>query len=186
MGANLRLKKREPKKQAIFQASLQKLKTEDFEQFQSSSVTKFHSSRISNSNRRHFSSRWKISKATMFSGKKRKDDPELFKSEQKTKRSSSMDLNLEVDDEFDLSKFISFTISSIYFVCWCWFFFSLLNNLAMKILRLCRWIRSDLKGLMSALQQIKAKAQLDGQKKNEETISRWDSVRFGSFQLLSD
>ncbi|XP_051126004.1 protein MLP1 [Andrographis paniculata] len=32
-------------------------------------------------------------------------------------------------------------------------------------------ISSDIKGIMSALQQIKEKAQKDGQKKNEETIS---------------
>ncbi|KAL3627763.1 hypothetical protein CASFOL_029126 [Castilleja foliolosa] len=32
-------------------------------------------------------------------------------------------------------------------------------------------ISSDLKGIMSALQQIKEKAQIDGRKKNEETIS---------------
>ncbi|KAL1560232.1 hypothetical protein AAHA92_10472 [Salvia divinorum] len=32
-------------------------------------------------------------------------------------------------------------------------------------------ISDDIKGIMSALQQIKAKAQKDGQKKNEETIS---------------
>lgn len=31
---------------------------------------------------------------------------------------------------------------------------------------------SDIKGIMTALQQIKEKAQKDGQKKNEETISR--------------
>ncbi|KAK6149911.1 hypothetical protein DH2020_017436 [Rehmannia glutinosa] len=32
-------------------------------------------------------------------------------------------------------------------------------------------ISNDIKGIMSALQQIKEKAQIDGQKKNEETIS---------------
>lgn len=31
---------------------------------------------------------------------------------------------------------------------------------------------SDIKGIMSALQQIKEKTKKDGQKKNEETISR--------------
>lgn len=31
---------------------------------------------------------------------------------------------------------------------------------------------SDIKGIVSALQQIREKAQKDGQKKNEETISR--------------
>ena len=32
---------------------------------------------------------------------------------------------------------------------------------------------SDLKGIMSALQQIREKAQEDGRKKKEESISRW-------------
>jgi hypothetical protein len=32
--------------------------------------------------------------------------------------------------------------------------------------------RSDIKGIMSALQQIREKAHKDGLKKNEETISR--------------
>lgn len=33
---------------------------------------------------------------------------------------------------------------------------------------------SEIKGLVSALQQIKEKAEKDGQKKKEETISRFD------------
>lgn len=45
-------------------------------------------------------------------------------------------------------------------------------------MEICDWefdsgICSDIKGIMSALQQIRDKAQKDGQKKNEETISRW-------------
>ncbi|KAK6264737.1 hypothetical protein SCA6_020171 [Theobroma cacao] len=45
-------------------------------------------------------------------------------------------------------------------------------------------LSSDLKGIMSALQQIKEKAQKDGQKKNEETISSFLSTSATIFSLL--
>ncbi|KAL0305747.1 UNVERIFIED_CONTAM: hypothetical protein Scaly_1292500 [Sesamum calycinum] len=45
-------------------------------------------------------------------------------------------------------------------------------------------ISSDIKGIMSALQQIKEKAQKDGQKKNEETISSVASEIKSSFDEL--
>lgn len=55
-----------------------------------------------------------------------------------------------------------------------WFTVVLLSpNVFSKVLLKLSSNCSDIKGIMSALQQIKAKAQKDDQKKNEETISRW-------------
>ena len=122
------------------------------------------------------------SQTTMFSvkassAKKRKPDPEIAKSDHATKRSSSKDLDLDFDLDLDLSKFVSSKslFQAIFvFVFW-WFGYGdlrLVNSW---------WNFSDIKGIMSALQQIRAKAQKDGQKKNEETISRSDSNRFCLF-----
>ncbi|GAB2213848.1 hypothetical protein Droror1_Dr00018170 [Drosera rotundifolia] len=42
----------------------------------------------------------------------------------------------------------------------------------------------DIKGIVSALHQIREKAQIDGQKKNEETISRSIPQRFWASRSL--
>lgn len=43
------------------------------------------------------------------------------------------------------------------------------------------WICSDIKGIVSVLNQIKEKAHKDGLKKNEETISRSELLGFVRF-----
>lgn len=98
--------------------------------------------------------------ATRASAKKRVSESNNSKSESRKR--------VSVDDDFDadISK-SSYLISSPYTnirVLHLHYVYRETDEVMLKC--------SDIKGIMSALKQIKEKAQKDGQKKNEETISR--------------
>lgn len=115
----------------------------------------------------------------MFSGKastgrKRRAEPELAKSDKGKRSAKDRDLDLDFDFDLDLSKFISIQFPFFVFlfrdlIVFC---FLLMRQWRSAIENFDGGICSDIKGIVSALQQIREKAQKDGQKKNEETISR--------------
>lgn len=85
--------------------------------------------------------------------RKRVSDPDLTSSDQRKRTGNDIDLDL------DLSEYVLFPFL---------FHFLLIFRSLIMISAMC----SDLKGIVSALNQIREKAQKDDQKKNEETISR--------------
>ncbi|KAG4970941.1 hypothetical protein JHK85_037362 [Glycine max] len=95
--------------------------------------------------------------ATKSASRKRASESERAKSD-KNKRSAPDNFDLDLD--FDLSEFVfaAFAFSFIFFG---------IVLIVSYIARIC----SDIKGIVSALHLIRDKAQKDGQKKNEETIS---------------
>jgi len=97
--------------------------------------------------------------ATKSASRKRASESERAKSD-KNKRSAPDNFDLDLD--FDLSEFV-FAAFAFSFI-----FFGIVLTVS-YIARIC----SDIKGIVSALHLIRDKAQKDGQKKNEETISRY-------------
>lgn len=95
--------------------------------------------------------------ASKSSARKRVSEPQVPKSESKRRVSA-------VEDEFDAE------ISEYAFI-FVLFFVKSFQILFWNLMRLNE-IDSDIKGIMTALKQIKEKAQQDGLKKKEETISR--------------
>ncbi|KAL2588088.1 hypothetical protein AAZV13_13G150700 [Glycine max] len=95
--------------------------------------------------------------ATKSASRKRASESERAKSD-KNKRSAPDNFDLDLD--FDLSEFV-FAAFAFSFI-----FFGIVLTVS-YIARIC----SDIKGIVSALHLIRDKAQKDGQKKNEETIS---------------
>lgn len=87
--------------------------------------------------------------------RKRVSDTDLKSSDQRKRTNDDIDLDL------DLSEYVLFFPFLFHFLVIFW-----------RILTMMFIVCSDLKGIVSALNQIKERAHKDDQKKNEETISR--------------